>query len=148
MTNRQILNKLYNLIEYIEKDTFRDENERIAVINGVEYRRSDFNNFKRVIEYCKDVYGSNIKASADYIENNKEYHRILANLQYYKHKKHKRESDFAAIERLNKRLEIVKEKRDIKKEKKKLREEEEYRRSVDESIIMREIEKEMEIKLK
>lgn len=149
MTNRQVLNKLLKLIDYIEQDTFRDDNDgRIAVINGVEYRRSDFNNFRRVLLWCKDIYGKNVGTSAEYIENNKDYHRVQANLQYYKKKKFKKESDFAAVERLNKRLEKIKEKRELEKELKKQKIDEEYKKRLNEDIIKREIEEEMEIKLK
>lgn len=147
MTNKQVLNKLLKLVEYVEKDTFREDDGRIAIINGVEYRKSDFNNFKRVIEWCRDIYGKNVKTSATYIENNKEYHRTIANLRYYKKKKVKKESDFVAIERLNRKLEKIKEKRNIEKIIKKQKAEDEHKKLVNDYIIKQEIEKEMEIYL-
>lgn len=147
MTNKQVLNKLLKLVEYIEQDTFRGENDRIAVINGVEYRISDFRNFKRVIEWCKDIYSNNINSSANYIEEHIEYHRILSNMRYYKRKKHKTPKDFTKMEELQKRLDKVKEKRDLKKKQKKLEDELAYKRSIDDSIITQELEKEMEIRL-
>lgn len=147
MTNKQIINKLLKLIEYVEKDTFREDNSRIAVIDGTEYRISDFRNFKRVLLWVKDIYGKNVGTSAEYIENNKEYHRTLSLMRYYKRKKNKQPKDFAKMEELNRKLDKIKEKRKMEKEKKKIEDELEYKKSIDENVIKQELEKEMEIRL-
>lgn len=147
-TNKQIIKRITKLIRDIEYINFENVEEKAIYINGEKYTRADFNNFKSTLKYCENFYTQNVKHSYEYIQNNKEYHQILANLQYYKNKKHKVEKDFTKIEILNTRLERVKEERERIKQLKKKREEEKFKKSFDEAIIMQELEKELEIKLK
>ena len=112
MTNQQIIKRLKKLVRDIEYVNFNNVNEKIIYINGEKYTRADFNNFKEVLSYWGRFYNSNISSSYEYIQKNKEYHQIMANLQYYKNKKHKVEKDYNKIELVNIRLERVKEERE------------------------------------
>ena len=117
MTNNEILDKLLTLITEIERDIWFDKTAKNVILYGVPCTKSDFANFKAVIEHCKGLYSNNIKASYTYIQNNKDYNRVTANLNYYKRKDDKTEKDYAKMEELLNRLEDIKKDRAEKKRK-------------------------------
>ena len=120
MTNKQrILNEIIQMLNDLEVEVFKDSG--VGYFNGVEYKKSDWRNYIKVLESIKKKLTCGVKASASYLKENPEYNRIQRKLSYYNTKKNKKPVDYFQIELLQKQRKdfIIKKQAEEKKRKEK-----------------------------
>lgn len=102
------LDKFLNLMHDVENEYFESEDEKYMFCNGVRYSRGDFRNMERAVKQIKKVYGIGVDKSYRYLNKNKEYHRTMRMIGYYKNKKNKNPNDYVKLEELLKKMDKIK----------------------------------------
>ena len=106
-----ILKKLLIVLDGLENDMFEEGSNKMFY-NGLEFTRGEWRNLKIGVEQVIKKYESNIAYSTKFINNHKEYNRIMRMIRYYTQKPVKKERDFVRLEKLQKKLEKQQEKID------------------------------------
>lgn len=107
----KLLENLNIVLEGLENDLF-EEGANKMFYNGVEFTRSDWRNLQSAINQIKKNYDANKKSSKKFLEDNKEYNRTMRMIGYYKNKPVKKERDYVRLEKLERKLNRLLEKKD------------------------------------